>query len=803
MKIHFLGTLIFSACIYRQRQAAHGSSFLPMALPSQTLLLLRFVFPIVTVVLICLASLSAQAQSPSTAPQPTPSETVVANQEEKAALQKPRATATKPQVTSLPAVRVTLVAALLLGVLGSLSLAWSGARDSMQAWKGASLRSRIAIIAKGIGGLVLWMVIALRAFKIASPYYGPTVIDLDLSWQQVIEHAVTHGFSFGDQLVYTYGPLGFLTTFASWGGFVVERVLFAWTHATLAAYLAFRVGFLLPKRHRYLPWVWLALSPGTDVMLAALVGVALMSPPRTHALIAWLEVLGLAAFGAIMLNCKFTNVVAWSGVLGAVALYYLIGGQWKSALGRVVPFGAMGIAGWLFSGQPLNGLPVYVSNALKISKAYDTISMPAQPGMLFGGVASAAVLLLLSIAGLWASPRPERLRNLVKVLMVLGCAFISWKHGFVRADLGHVFLFLWMAVPYAILLFWACPIPAWLVSLHLSPSSTDGGGLRLFKIRLSTVAVVLVFAASFIPLQVYTGNLAYSLRISFSAQRSTFDTALSTLSPDYRLPRVDDLIPSLRNQANLPALSKIVGKKSVDVITNTQVWALANHMNYAPRPVFQGFAAGSPVLQKMNLEHYLSPTAKPRYALLHLTPIDNRHPWLEDAPLLLHLATHWKPIREEGGCVLFEEDPHARTGDWRKVKSSKSAPWGKWVKFASEPETMLSLKVETAGTAYGRLKRFLYQGSHCLITLRLDTGEEITNTFVPQLATEGFLLSPYFPSAGHIAEWRANPAFSSPHVVAFKLAPIAGCDAEFAPTFRYQLSAYKYKMKARPAAPAQ
>jgi hypothetical protein len=122
------------------------------------------------------------------------------------------------------------------------------------------------------------------------------------------------------------------------------------------------------------------------------------------------------------------------------------------------------------------------------------------------------------------------------------------------------------------------------------------------------------------------------------------------------------------------------------------------------------------------------------------------------------------------------------------------------VEFTSAPETLFSLKVETARTGYGRLKRFLYQGSHCEITLRLDTGEVITNTFVPQLATEGFLVSPYFPSAGHFAEWRANPAFSSPNVVAFKLAPVAGCDAEFAPSFKYQIAAYKYKMKARPAA---
>jgi hypothetical protein len=656
----------------------------------------------------------------------------------------------------------------------------------------------VGILAKGIGGLALCVLIACRSFLIAGQRPSLKMIDLDLSWQYALEYAATHGLRFGEQIVYTYGPLGFLTTVVGMGGFVAERVLFAWAHVSLAVYLAFRVGFLLPKGHRYLPWVWLLLSPGTDVMMAAMVGVVLMSPPRPGAVMRWLEFLGLAAYGAIMLNCKFTNVVAWCGMLGAVALYYLLRGQWRSVLPRVVPFGVLGIADWLCSGQPLSGLPVYISNGLKISQGYDTIAIPAPTGILIGALVAVGVLIFLGFVGVWASPRSQRPGNLVKVLMILGCAFISWKHGFVRADLGHWFLFMRMAVPYAILLIWACPIPAWhlrLINVRLSTARLTSA----FTVTLSTAALTLAFAGSLVHLLMHTGDLKYSMQIS-SGLAHTFDKALSSLSPDFRLPGLADLHPDAREAVALPNLSRMVGAEPVDMVTNTQVWALANSMNYAPRPVIQSIAAGSPNLRKMNLEHYLSPATTPRYALLQLGPIDNRHPWLEDAPLLLHLATQWRPLREEHGCVLLERNPKPRPDSWKKVSSSRSAAWGKWVEVASAPETLFSLQVETARRTYGRLKRFLYQGSHCEITLRLDTGEEITNLFVPELATEGFLVSPYFPSAGHFAEWRANPAFSSPHVVAFKLAPVAGCDAEFAPTFKYRISAYKYKMKARPAA---
>ncbi|QIF03642.1 hypothetical protein [Roseimicrobium sp. ORNL1] len=773
---------------------------LPKACHSQTPHLLRFALPLIAVVLLGLLPEGAQSASPPTS-QP---EEVVATPQQGSAVQAPAATATTPAITkstpkvaSLPWVRVPLVLALLLGVLGSLALGWTSTRKLALAWKGASTRGRVGILAKGFAGMVLWLSIASHAFDIAG-YHGLVAIDLERSWQQVLEYAAAHGLSFGGQIIYTYGPLGFLTTESGLGGFATERALFGWASATVAAYLAFRVAFILPKQYRYLPWAWLLLSPGTEVMTAATVGVVLMSPPRS-VVVAGLEVLGLAAYGAIMFSCKFTNVVAWSGMLGAVALYYLLCGQWKSALVKVVPFGVLGIAVWVFSGQQLSGLPLYISNALKISGGYDTMSIPAPAGLLFAAVTAAVALILLSLAGLWASPWPQKLRNLVKVLMILGCAFISWKHGFVRGDMGHVFLFLWVAAPYVILLLWACPVPAWLVSLSCNSPSGAGNEVRLVRARLTTVALVVVVVCTLGSMLVYTGNPAVSLRIPFSLSRGAHRKALATLSPDFRLPGVADLNPTLRAEADLPNLTKMVGTETVDVITNTQVWAVANHMNYAPRPIFQGYAAGSPELQRMNLAHYLSPATKPRYALLHLGPIDGRHPWLEDAPLLLHLATRWRPLWEDRGFVLLEEDPNARESTWTKVKSSKSTPWGKWVKFVSEPGRLLSLRVETLRTGYGRLKRFLYQGTQCEITLRLDTGEEVKRTFVPELAAEGFLVSPFFPAAPHFAEWRSNPAFSSPQVVAFKLAPVAGGEAEFIPTFKYQLSAYKYHMKARPA----
>ena len=104
--------------------------------------------------------------------------------------------------------------------------------------------------------------------------------------------------------------------------------------------------------------------------------------------------------------------------------------------------------------------------------------------------------------------------------------------------------------------------------------------------------------------------------------------------------------------SSLPRLCEIVGRASVDVFGQRQVYALLNGLNYRPRPVFQSYAACNAQLMRLNEEFYLSGSA-PQYVMFSLERFDHRFPPLADAMLLRLLLSNYVPAGSERDYVLL------------------------------------------------------------------------------------------------------------------------------------------------------
>jgi hypothetical protein len=288
----------------------------------------------------------------------------------------------------------------------------------------------------------------------------PPPIGLDGSWNGGLAMALHDGMHWGTQIVFTYGPLGFLNGRGVW--FSDLAALSFLYGASL--YVGFCVA-LLWALQRLLPalpaallaFLLVAVLPLVEesIVLAALIGMGALQRERSQRLL-WALVVGGAAYAAIEVLIKFSV----GPVIAAFFLIALVGlrasrAQLATYLGLLFA-GVLGL--WLGTGQQLGDIPDFLRNTYEIVSGFSpamiaTTDVPAWQ-VTAATVAAVAVSLALVAASSQAGYRDRRARWAGIALMALG-AFTVFKEGVVRTDAGHLSLFfssaciLWVAIPWA------------------------------------------------------------------------------------------------------------------------------------------------------------------------------------------------------------------------------------------------------------------------------------------------------------------------------------------------------------------
>jgi len=89
-------------------------------------------------------------------------------------------------------------------------------------------------------------------------------LELTASWQAVLEYAAKSKLQFGRDIVFTYGPLGYLGTIYSQGHLAVQRIAFALAWAALTAWSATTIVQKLSGLPKgvFIVWVLFLFSRG-------------------------------------------------------------------------------------------------------------------------------------------------------------------------------------------------------------------------------------------------------------------------------------------------------------------------------------------------------------------------------------------------------------------------------------------------------------------------------------------------------------------------------------------------------------
>lgn len=550
--------------------------------------------------------------------------------------------------------------------------------------------------------------------------------ELDQSWQAVLEFAAQKRLQFGSEIIFTYGPLGFLFLPHGFGMFPLLRSIFALAFSGVVAFAALNLALRIRGIAKFLFLFWLLLftlsmSGWGELIfvyfIALFTGFLWLDGTYNHA---WVKRLLLFYICALAL-IKFSFFIAILSLLGICVIDRTCRRDFKGVRELVAGSVISMVFLWLVLGQSLEGFFQYLTASQQIASGYTEAMSLTPPRRLLKYAVPAAIVFFCALAMACAMARQRRY-VIARAMIIMLFSFTAWKQGFVRAD-THVLMFLYfLPVAYAFLFHPAFNggVPAFRNVLLLGYFTMTG---------LCLMAVNAMFPG--LPLE-QTKSLGERL---VANSRSL----IALFTPASALP--DGFPKNLRSEDRLFEITQRVGQASVDVFNFRQGAALLNGLNYHPRPVIQSYSAYTPDLLRANLDFYRS-ASRPSYVLFSLETIDGRFPTFDDALLLPYLLTNYQPVLTEHHFLLMERTPGPpRDVTYDRVYSAR-LDIGQKLDMTTWNNSPLFLRVSTTPTLFGRILSLLYQSPAYKLAVELDEGDKRDFRFISGMASQGFLVNP-------------------------------------------------------------
>jgi hypothetical protein len=553
---------------------------------------------------------------------------------------------------------------------------------------------------------------------------------LDASWQEMLLHAHAESLQFGRDLIFTWGPWGFLADGYHLGSLCAVPVL-AWQVAgqlLIAAALAVLIRPLVLWRRLafvavFLAFHWLFLDVAYFV-LVVLIGISgLMKKEATVAgLVGWTLVLGFLA------ELKFTYFVLTAAAVLAGVACWLGRSSWRRAGAVALGYAGAVLAAWMAAGQNLDNLYPYLRRSLEISSGYaDAMGFDESwPVFLWGAALAALCVVFVGTAWREIADRPFAAGACSLFAFSL---YVMWKEGFTRADMiplgGHVFGF------FAYLLIMAPVIPGLFFPgrrLHWFDASVPLGLLAVACVDPDYYRM-----APRVVWQRYYGNAHALMRLG-------------------DLPREwQDSLEEASATASLPAIRSAVGKAGVDVYDFATGAAFLNGLRLAPRPIFQSYSAYTPSLEGWNLRFYQSDRS-PDFLLWNDEGIDNRYPGQDDALLLAALPGHYEPLFSERGYWLFRKHTPVSKHPLEMLPVLRqTVRLYEEIPLPPQADMAVWLRARVIPNNLGRVRALLYKPARIDIATTDVLGRQGVWRLLPRVAEGGFLLAPTIAGGADMA----------------------------------------------------
>ena len=573
------------------------------------------------------------------------------------------------------------------------------------------------------------------------------------SWESVLAYAFQQKWQWGVEVVFTYGPLGFITADAYWGWHLGLMLAWAGGAAALFSVLILPVLQRLPAINRIIfcalvPWLTVPRNAdlGTDAVylfFLCVVGVGLVHESKLR----WWRCF-LAAVLAVVGLIKFTFFLLGMMILVVGLITWWWRRDRRAAGEMLLSYLLVLVVVWQLAGQALANFPTWLVRSWQITVGYPP-GMAVEP---FDHVVLPAVMMgvgLLVWYALVARPGGTARAPWPAVLILGGGTFLAWKEGFVRAD-EHV----------AVFFTFGCLLALTLPGLPGLPEVMAGRPARAWGGWAATALVLLAALTGF---SMRGGTFLIAAKAGMIPRLR--DTALAICHPYQFCDRLETRLAERRREAALPRIADLTGHAPMDVLNCDQDRAILNQLNYRPRPIFQSYSAYSPELQAVNAGFYEA-TNPPAFVLWRSGSMDRHFPNLEDGKIIVDLLARYVPVARENNFVLWQ----LRTTNivaGLPVERTFEVGAGEWFQVAAEaPWVQLDVRPNWTG----HLREIAYQAKVPEIEVKLAGGEVRRYCLPIGFAKSGFLLTPMIDSLGTTGNWPVR-VDSAVTVVAARICP--------------------------------
>ena len=478
--------------------------------------------------------------------------------------------------------------------------------------------------------------LACTAFLLFPVYLEHVTPGLDSSWKYGLNRFHDMGILFGKDVVFTYGPLGFLCHVCNIGSNILESIFFWVCILLVNLYLFSCIAFEKKPIKNYsvnlcisLIFVIIGFPVAGDYYILYLVLLALSldwysSGRSWHLPIAIL-------LSSLLFFIKFSAALS---AFSALFTYMII-----SALAEKKDFihcawlflllPVLCIGGYLLYNPSIDNLFLYLRSAWEISSGYSSAMSLAQNN-------GPMIMALLSICmyaafSLWILMKKKNAG--LYMLLFIGPMFCAYKHGFVRAD-GHIFVF----------------FRAFLLFLSIIAIFKPGIDMKLIQYRQ--------YACGFWPVILLLSIVPICHLKPFPSRISKKITARTYNCVHGAVDKVDN--PFLSDNQLPPRIVHEVHEAPTTIFPLDISYAAYNDIEYKPMPVFQAYSAYTPFLDGLNASFFRKNSTAPEYVILSLETIDDRIPLMEVPRTYLSLVKNYRLSLRLDNIMLLKRRSNAQ-----------------------------------------------------------------------------------------------------------------------------------------------
>lgn len=618
---------------------------------------------------------------------------------------------------------------------------------------GEGVRKRVPLGSKGLGEvpwwheirwpaiatLILWSGLAIVTFPPAIVPSG--TIDLDSSWEMALAVGLKSHLQFGRDIVFTYGPLGFLGTtgrYDFFGLWLISGLVHAVVHLLFFAVLALfltRSGarpsqWLLVGGIFFLPLAITNLEYECVLIAVVLLHMALVDRSRALARAAGV---GAGIVLGLLTLVKGTGIPLAVVLIAVFAGFALVVDRRGRVVETLAALAATFIALWIAAGQHLDAIPVYIRTSVEFVSGYgpamgfiERVTITWLPGQVW--VAAAGVVLLGALALAAVLRRDVPVAHLAA--LSLPVSFVMFKEAYVRIGDRHLIYFPMLLVLDVLVLVQASLGPASprprprVVLLGLS------AGLAALA-NLGFVAAMGAMGPAYLPLPTAT----------LGARFDTYGRAVQLITSERaRL----DLTDSRRQVAvtgyGLPAAA--LGRLrsgTVDVVPWGVALVNAYGLNWKPRGVIESYAAYTPYLDQLDAHRYM--TDGPDMVVFGGITIDNRYAPYDEPAFLRTLLSRYRFDSRVGDLILLKRSPVSVSPASVDLGTAQGR-LGDWIKVPRAGGDRVYVNVAAQPNVTGRLLDLVFQRPEAHIVFLLDDGSMHEWRLIPN-ATDGLLISDF------------------------------------------------------------